>query len=357
MHTVHNFNPGPAVLPQSVLKDLQESISNFKGTGISILETSHRSKKYEEILFSLEEKIRNLTNLPDTYSILLCTGGASQQFSMLPLNLLTRCAGYILTGIWSEKALEEAKKCGETFIVASGKDSGYKSIPRKLILPQRTISYLHFTSNNTIYGTQFNEVPAVGDIPLICDASSDIFCKPLDISAYGMIYAGAQKNLGIAGVTLVLIKRDLLEISSQKSLPTMFSYATFDTFKNLYNTPPVFAVLALERVLAWLEELGGLEVVHKLNLEKSNMIYSILDSSSLYQPYVAKDSRSIVNITFNLPTKELEKEFLAQSEQQGMIGLAGHRSIGGIRISLYNAIPKKSVEALSHFMIEFEKSI
>lgn len=354
---VYNFNPGPAVLPEPVLKEVQENLMSLPGVGMSVLEISHRSATFENILNKTIQDLRRLANIPDNYKILFLGGGASLQFSMVPLNLMPpkNKADYIVTGSWSKKAVKEAKRVGEVNIAATTEGENFKRIPKQEELKLTSdVSYVHYTSNNTIYGTEWHYIPDVGNVPLVCDASSDIFSRPIDVSKFALIYAGAQKNLGPAGVTLVIIREDLLE-RSQDSLHTMLNYKIHAENNSLYNTPPVFGIYIVGLVAKWLISLGGLEAIAKINEEKAKLIYDEIDNSSdFYRGHAEKDSRSKMNVVFRLPSEELEKQFVKEATERGLVGLKGHRSVGGLRASIYNAFPLEGVKALVEFMREFK---
>ncbi len=350
----HNFNPGPAILPEYTVKNTADSIINLDGTGLSVMEISHRSKEFSEIMESAVSLFKELFNIPAGYSVLFLHGGASLQFCMVPYNLLNKKAAYLDTGSWASKAIKEAKLFGEVDIVASSKDSNYNYIPKDYIVPGDA-DYFHITTNNTIYGTEIKkdlDVP----VPLVADASSDIFSRPVDISKYAIIYGGAQKNLGPAGVAFTIIKEDILG-KVDRTIPTMLNYSTHIAQGSLFNTPPCLAVYSCLQTLKWLKKLGGVEVIHKLNKEKANLLYEEIDRNELFVPTVANiEDRSIMNVTFvmNEGYKELEGEFLEFAKSQGMEGIKGHRSVGGFRASLYNALPKESVIALIDVMKKFE---
>ncbi len=356
MSRAFNFNAGPAALPESVLLKAQKELLNFNGTGMSVMELSHRSKEYEEVHNGAISLLRKLLNIPDDYEVLFLQGGASLQFSMVPLNLLTegKTGYYVLSGSWSEKALKEAKKVGKTVVVASSKDDTYKYIPELNADDiKEDAAYLHITSNNTIYGTQWKSFPDV-DVPLIADMSSDILCRPLDINKFGLIYAGAQKNLGPSGVTVVIVKKSLVS-ESLDHLPTMLNYQTYIKNNSLYNTPPTLAIYLLKLVLEWVESEGGLEVLEKRNNEKAKILYDVIDESNgFYQGHAREDSRSNMNVTFTLPDQEKSAEFLKLAKENGFVGLNGHRSVGGCRASIYNAVPVEHVEKLAQFMKSFK---
>lgn len=358
MTFVYNFNPGPAILPAAVISEAQEELRDYGGTGISILEMSHRSKEYEAINNQAIERLLRLLGLKDGYRVVFMQGGASTQFALVPLNILPagRTADYVLTGVWSEKARDEAMKIGRVHIAGSTQDEQFCRIPTDAELQYSDDpAYVHITTNNTIYGTQWQRTPAVGDRLLVGDMSSDILSRPFDANAYGLIYAGAQKNLGPAGVTVVVIREDWLD-RAPKSVPTMLRYATHAKANSLYNTPPVYAVYMLNLVLGWIEDQGGLTAMEQHNQRKADLIYSVIDESDgFYRGHAASDSRSLMNITFRLPSQQLEQQFVAAAKAQGMIGLAGHRLVGGIRASVYNAMPIEGAQALAAFMADFAK--
>ena len=354
---VYNFSSGPAVLPVSVLEQIQRDLVSLPGVGMSILEVSHRSAVFEQVIAKAEGDLRELAGIPANYKVLFLQGGASLQFSMVPMNLLTegRTADYIITGSWTDKAAKEAKKVGAVNIAATSAADNFSRIPAQsewTLTPDA--AYLHITSNNTIEGTQWHSEPNVGDVPLISDASSDILSRPIEISKYGLIYAGAQKNLGPAGTTIVIIREDLLQRSS-KSLHTMLNYATHAENGSLYNTPPVFAIYGVGLVLQWLRAQGGLQAIAKVNQRKAAKLYAEIDRTGFYRPTANKDDRSLMNVTFRLPSEALEKQFVKESTTAGFDGLKGHRSVGGMRASIYNAFPEEGIDALVAFMREFER--
>jgi phosphoserine aminotransferase len=355
---IHNFSAGPAVLPVSVLEQAQRDLIALPGVGMSVMEISHRSSTFEAIIGKAETDIRALAGIPDTYKVLFLQGGASLQFSMVPLNLLTegRTADYIMTGSWADKALKEARRVGATHETGSTADTNYNRIPADAELSfTEGAAYVHMTSNNTIEGTEWHRLPVVPDgVPLVSDASSDIFSGPIDISKYGLIYAGAQKNLGPSGVTLVIIREDLLERSS-KSLHTMLNYAVQAENGSMYNTPPAFGVYVLGLVIDWLLEHGGLPVIAEVNQRKAGKLYAELDRTGFWRPTAQQDSRSLMNVTFRLETEEMEKAFIKEATAAGFDGLKGHRAVGGMRASIYNAFPERGVEDLVEFMREFER--
>ena len=357
--SVYNFNAGPSALPLSVLEKAQQELVDFRGTGMSIMELSHRSKPYEEVHNEAIARLKRLFLIPENYEVLFLQGGASLQFSMIPMNFLSsgQKAGYIMTGAWAEKAFDEAKLFGEPYTVASTKESNHNTIPKVTDLRyNEDDAYVHLTSNNTIFGTQWKEFPNTGNVPLVADMSSDIMSKPVDVSKFGLIYAGAQKNLGPSGVTVVIIRKDLLEQANQE-IPTMLKYNTHSKSNSLYHTPPTFGIYMLGEVLGWIEDLGGLEAVEKQNKTKAKYIYDAIDGSNgFYLGHAEAESRSLMNITFQLADKELEKKFLEEAKEAGFVGLNGHRSVGGCRASAYNSVPVEACLALSEFMTRFQKN-
>jgi phosphoserine aminotransferase len=340
-----------------VLAEAQRDLIELPGVGMSILEISHRSKAFDAIMQGAETDMRALAGIPASYKILFLQGGASTQFSMVPMNLLTpgTTADYIITGDWGKKALKEAKRVGATHVAASTEDTNFKRIPTPgEISLTRGAAYVHMTSNNTIHGTEWRSLPDVGGAPLVCDTSSDMFSRPIDVSQFALIYAGAQKNLGPSGVTVVIIREDMLARSAD-ALPTMMNYKTHAENGSLYNTPPVFGIYILRLVMKWLVGIGGLSEVDKANARKAAILYAELDRTPFWTPHADKDSRSRMNITFRLPSEEIEKMFVEESTAAGFDGLKGHRSVGGMRASIYNAFPEEGVKALVQFMGEFEK--
>ena len=355
---IFNFSAGPAVLPLAVLEETQRDLLSLPGVGMSVLEISHRSKAFDEIILGAEADMRKLAGIPDNYRVLFRQGGASLQFTMVPMNILPAGgrADYILTGVWSKKALKEAKRVGQANVAATTEGENFARIPRTdEIKLDPEAAYVHFTTNNTIYGTEWKQEPQVGDVPLVADASSDIFSHQIDVSKYGLIYAGAQKNLAPAGVTLVIIRDDLLA-RSPESLPTMLNYNTHAKERSLFNTPPVFAIYVMRLVLKWLLDQGGLEEAERRNKEKAALLYDAIDATDFYRAHAEPDSRSLMNVTFRLPSEELEKQFVSEATKAGLDGLKGHRSVGGCRASIYNAFPREGVEALVSFMKEFERT-
>jgi phosphoserine aminotransferase len=353
--TVHNFGPGPAVLPDSVKLEVKEAITNFHGTGIGILEISHRSKHFEQVITLAEERIRRLLSIPSEYAVMFCHGGATMQFSMVPLNLgqgYQELPEYLLSGVWAVKAFEEAQRLVGANENGSSSADKFRSLPQ--ILPVREgAPYLHYTSNNTIYGTQWWPQPQAA-VPLVCDASSDLFSRPLDITTHAAVYSCAQKNFGCAGLTIAIIRRDLIE-RAPSNLPVLLAYRTYEKHQSLYNTPATFPIYVAERYLAWIEEQGGVTEMERRSRSRAELVYRCIDENPLYQPYAASAYRSLMNATFTLPTHECEKKFLSEAESAGMVGLKGHKLLGGIRASLYNALSHDAVVDLVTFMTDFAK--
>ena len=354
---IYNFNAGPAALPLPVLEEIKEEFLNYKGSGMSVTEISHRSKWFDDIINGAIERTKRLLNLDDDFEVLFIQGGASMQFCMIPMNLSLpgKPVDYINTGTWSTKAIKEAQIQGKDVrVIASSEDENFSYIPKDFEV-DADAAYLHFTSNNTIKGTQWAEFPDAGPVPLVSDMSSDIMSRPFDVKPFGLIYAGAQKNIGPAGCALVIIRKDMLE-RVPVDLPTMLKYTTFAEKNSMFNTPPCFVIYVIGLVLKWLEEtIGGLEKMYLLNKEKASVIYELLDNSSFYRGTARPDSRSLMNITFRLPSEELEAKFVAEALEQGLGGLKGHRSVGGCRASIYNAATLEGVTALRDFMVEFER--
>ncbi|CAG9622534.1 3-phosphoserine/phosphohydroxythreonine transaminase [Sutcliffiella rhizosphaerae] len=358
MKKVYNFNAGPAALPKTVLEKAQQEFLNFQNTGMSVMELSHRSEEYESVHVKASNLLKEILEVPDTYEVLFMQGGASLQFSAIPMNFLhsNNIANYILSGSWSEKALKEAEKIGNCHIASSSKDKGYSSIPSAIQLSKNP-AYLHLTSNNTIFGTQWREFPVLpANVPLIADMSSDILSRKIPIEDISLIYAGAQKNLGPSGVTVVIISKQLLE-QCHKNTPTMLNYQTYAENNSLYNTPPTFSIYMLSLVLEWVKEQGGLTYIEEKNHQKAQLLYHAIDlSEGFYTGTAKKDSRSFMNVTFTLPTKELTQLFLHQAKEKGFVGLAGHRLVGGCRASIYNAVTLESCKALVEFMDNFQSN-
>jgi len=356
-HRIFNFSAGPAVLPLEVLEEARENLLSMPGVGMSILEISHRSKPFDEVIQGAEADIRTLAGIPDGYHVLFLQGGASLQFSMVPMNLLPQggSADYIVTGSWSQKAVKEARRVGGVGIAASTEPDNFSRIPAQAELTlDPHAAYVHYTTNNTIFGTEFGYVPEAGRVPLVADASSDIFSGPIDVAKFALIYAGAQKNLAPAGVTLVIIRDDLLK-RTPPSLPTMLQYPVHAENRSLYNTPPVFTIYVMRLVLAWLLKMGGLAAIDETNTRKADKLYAEIDRTGFYRAHAQPGSRSRMNVTFRLPSEELEKAFAKEATAAGLDGLKGHRSVGGLRASIYNAFPEDGVDALVQFMRDFEK--
>jgi len=355
----YNFNAGPAALPLAVLERAQQELVEYKGIGMSIMEISHRSKEYEALNTETQELLKELMGIPDGYQILFLQGGASSQFAMIPMNFLKpgRVGSYVHTGIWAEKAYKEAKLLGhEVHIAATSEAHDFMQTPELgEIAIHPDSAYLHITSNETIGGTQFQEYPNTGNVPLIADMSSDILSRPIDVSKFAMIYAGAQKNLGPSGVTIAIIREDLLQ-DLPKNIPTMLRYEIHSANNSLYNTPPVYSVYMVNLVLKWIKENGGVEAMEQTNRAKAKLIYDAIDESKgFYIGCAAPTSRSLMNLTFRLASEELEKSFVKEAEAAGFIGLKGHRSVGGLRASAYNAVPVEACEALAKFMRDFQQ--
>ncbi len=357
---IFNFSAGPAALPEPVLKQAQEAIWDAAGSGIGIMEHSHRGKVFERVRDEAEQAARDLAGIPDNYRVLFLQGGASLQFSMVPMNLLPadRTADYLLTGVWSQKAVKEAKILGaKVHIAATGESTNFDRIPQAGdIKYSERPAYVHLTTNNTIYGTQWNSEPAVpAGVPLVADTSSDMYSRPIDVSKYGLIYAGAQKNLGPSGVVLVIVRDDLVE-AGPKTLPTMLQYRTHAAEKSLYNTPPAFGIYVMGEVFKWIRGQGGLAAMAQHNESKARLLYEFIDRSDFFRGTAQPDSRSRMNVCFRAPTEELEGKFISEATKRGLDGLKGHRNAGGMRASIYNACPRAGVEALVAFMKEFEQA-
>jgi phosphoserine aminotransferase len=354
---IFNFTAGPAVLPLPVLEQVQRDLIALPGVGMSVVEISHRSKAFEAIIQGCEADLRKLAGIPDGYHVLFLQGGASLQFSMIPMNLLPAggSADYIVTGVWSQKAVKEAKRVGTVNIAATTESEKFSRVPRQDELKlDPNAAYVHYTTNNTIYGTEWHYVPDVGNVPLVADTSSDMFSRPIDVSRYAAIYAGAQKNLAPAGLTVAILRDDMVK-RTPATLPTMLQYAVHAENKSLYNTPPVFPIYVMRLVLAWLVERGGLGAIEKQNIRKASKLYREIDRTGFYRAHAHADSRSRMNVTFRLPSEELEKQFVKEATAAGFDGLKGHRSVGGLRASIYNAFPEEGVDGLVSFMQEFEK--
>ena len=356
-HRVFNFSAGPAVLPVPVLEHAREHLLSLNQTGIGVLEHSHRGAAFTSVLQRTQDACRSLAGIPDDYDILFLQGGASSQFFMVPMNFLMpdQTADYLITGSWSKKALKEAARFGTARVACSSEDQDFNHIPAACDCDPAS-RYVHFTSNNTIYGTQFTTEPERPDGAfLVCDASSDIFSRPMDFSRYGLVYAGAQKNLGPSGVTLVVVRKDLVE-QANRDLPTMLQYRTFAANDSLFNTPPTFGIYLMGLVLDWITELGGLSVMADRNANKAGVLYEYLDRSALFRGTAETHSRSLMNVTFVTGDADVDARFLEQAERAGLCGLKGHRSVGGMRASLYNAFPQEGVLRLVELMTDFERA-
>ncbi|WP_457554124.1 3-phosphoserine/phosphohydroxythreonine transaminase [Desulfobacula sp.] len=354
---IHNFNAGPAALPLKVLENIQASFLNFNGSGMSITEISHRSSYFDDVINDAVSRTKRLLKLDDRFHVLFLQGGASLQFAMIPMNFLGSedTADYVNTGTWSTKAIKEAKIQNKNYrVAASSEDRDFSYIPKDIEF-SKDAAYVHLTSNNTIKGTQFHEFPDTKGVPIVCDMSSDIFSRPLDMEKFGMIYAGAQKNLGPSGTCMVILRQDMLNMANE-NLPSMLKYATYASKNSMYNTPPCFGIYTIDLVLKWIEEdIGGLEKMEAYNIEKAGLLYDFIESSDFYNTTAREDSRSLMNVTFRLPNEDLEKLFITKATQNGLGGLKGHRSVGGCRASIYNAATMEGMKALVQFMESFEK--
>lgn len=356
MSRVYNFSAGPSVLPEAVLKQAASEMLDYNGSGQSVMEMSHRSKVYEEIIKQCEASLREVMNIPDNYKVLFLQGGASSQFAMVPLNLMNKSkrADFVITGQWAKKAYQEAQKYGTCNIVASSADKTFTYIPE---LDEskfdKDADYFHICLNNTIYGTRFTKLPNTGNVPLVADVSSCILSEPIDVTKFGILYAGAQKNMGPAGLTVVIIREDLIG-NPQEITPTMFNYQTHADNGSLYNTPPTYAIYICKLVLDWIKGLGGLEKMKEINEKKAKLLYDFLDNSKLFKGTVVKEDRSIMNVPFVTGDEELDKKFVKEAAERGLVNLKGHRTVGGMRASIYNAMPIEGVQALVDFMKEFE---
>jgi len=359
LQRVYNFNPGPATLPLEVLEEAQKELLDYAGTGMSVMEISHRSKEFDAIITEAQTLVKELLGLGDSHKVLFLQGGASTQFFMIPMNFLPAgaTADYIITGSFAQKAYKEAVKIGDVHIAASSKETNFDRIvdPDEIKLSDSP-AYVHITSNNTIYGTQWKAFPDFGDVPLVADMSSDILSYPFDADKFALIYAGAQKNLGPAGVTLVIVRNDMLE-KVPESLPSMLRYDLLAEKNSLYNTPPTFSIYMTSLVLKWIKKNGGLAAMQKRNEEKAALLYEAVDrSEGFYKGHAQKESRSLMNVTFRLSSEELEKKFIQEAAAKGLVGVKGHRSVGGIRASIYNAMSKEGCAALAQFMDDFRKA-
>ena len=352
----HNFNVGPSILPDVVLENAAKAIIDFNGSGLSLLSISHRTKDFEDVLNEAQALFRELLEIPDNYHIYFAGGGASTQFFHIPANFLKTKAGYVNTGVWSKKAIKEAKFFGEVQLVATSEDRNFTYIPKGFEIPA-DLDYLYICTNNTIYGTEYKS-DIDSPVPLIADMSSDILSRPVDVSKYALIYGGAQKNLAPAGLTFIIIRDDMLK-KVVRDLPTMVNVNTYVDNNSMFNTPPVFQIYVLNETLKWLKSIGGMEAMHRMNLEKAGLLYDEIDRNTLFRGTVEKEDRSLMNICFVMTegNEELAPEFLEFAKSRGIVGIKGHRLVGGFRASCYNALPKESVEELVKCMQEFEQSV
>ena len=357
MARVYNFSAGPSMLPEEVLKTAADEMLEYGTTGQSVMEMSHRSKEYGEIIKTAEQDLREIMNIPDNYEVLFLQGGASTQFAMVPFNLMNKNhkADYIITGQWANKAYKEAARYGQARIVASSKDKTFSYIPKvKAEDFDRQADYVHICFNNTIYGTKYNYIPDTGDVPLVADISSCILSEPIDVSKFGVLYAGAQKNVAPAGVTIVIIRKDLIG-NAMDITPTMLNYATHAENGSMFNTPPCYNIYIAGLVFKWIKKLGGLDEMKKRNEEKAKILYDFLDSSKLFKGTVVKEDRSLMNVPFITGNEELDAKFIAEAKNNGFVNIKGHRSVGGMRASIYNAMPLEGVKKLVEFMKKFEE--
>ena len=357
MSRVYNFSAGPAVLPESVLKSAAEEMLDYKGCGMSVMEMSHRSKAFEEIIKTAESDLRELMHIPDNFKVLFLQGGASQQFAMIPMNLMkNKVADYIVTGQWAKKAYQEAAKYGKVNKIASSEDKTFSYIPDCSDLPiSEDADYVYICENNTIYGTKFKELPNTKGKTLVADVSSCFLSEPVDVSKYGIIYGGVQKNIGPAGVVIVIIREDLITEDVLPGTPTMLTYKTHADADSLYNTPPAYGIYICGKVFQWLKEMGGLEAMKERNERKAKILYDFLDQSKLFKGTVEKKDRSLMNVPFVTGSDELDAKFVKEAKAAGLENLKGHRSVGGMRASIYNAMPEEGVQALVDFMKKFEE--
>ena len=357
MSRVYNFSAGPAVLPESVLKSAAEEMLDYKGCGMSVMEMSHRSKAFEEIIKTAESDLRELMHIPDNYKVLFLQGGASQQFAMIPMNLMkNKVADYIVTGQWAKKAYQEAAKYGKVNKIASSEDKTFSYIPDCSDLPiSEDADYVYICENNTIYGTKFKELPNTKGKTLVADVSSCFLSEPVDVSKYGIIYGGVQKNIGPTGVVIVIIREDLITEDVLPGTPTMLTYKTHADADSLYNTPPAYGIYICGKVFQWLKEMGGLEAMKERNERKAKILYDFLDQSKLFKGTVEKKDRSLMNVPFVTGSDELDAKFVKEAKAAGLENLKGHRSVGGMRASIYNAMPEEGVQALVDFMKKFEE--
>lgn len=357
MGRVYNFSAGPAVLPEEVLKEAATEMLDYNGTGMSVMEMSHRSKAFQEIIETAEKDLRELMNIPDNYKVLFLQGGASQQFAMIPMNFMkNKVADYIITGQWAKKAYQEAQKYGKANAIASSADQTFSYIPDCSDLPiDEDADYVYICENNTIYGTKYKTLPNTKGKTLIADISSCMLSEPVDVTKYGMLYGGVQKNVGPAGVVIAIIREDLITDDVLEGTPTMLKYKTHADAKSLYNTPPAYGIYICGKVFKWLKKLGGLEAMRKINEEKANVLYDFLDQSNLFKGTVVKEDRSIMNVPFVTGNEELDAKFVKEAKAAGFENLKGHRTVGGMRASIYNAMPKEGVVKLVEFMKKFEE--
>ncbi len=357
MGRVYNFSAGPAVLPECVLKEAADEMLNYKGTGMSVMEMSHRSKAYDEIIKTAEADLRELMNIPDNYKVLFLQGGASQQFAMIPMNLMkNKVADFIVTGQWAKKAYQEAQKYGKANKIATSEDKTFSYIPDCSDLPiSDDADYVYICENNTIYGTKFKELPNTKGKVLVSDVSSCFLSEPVDVTKYGIIYGGVQKNIGPAGVVIVIIREDLITEDVLPGTPTMLTYKTHADANSLYNTPPAYGIYICGKVFKWLKEMGGLSTIKEYNEKKAKILYDFLDESKLFKGTVEKKDRSLMNVPFVTGDAELDAKFVKEAKEAGLENLKGHRSVGGMRASIYNAMPIEGVKALVAFMKKFEE--
>ena len=354
---VYNFSAGPSMLPLEVLEKVQKDLLNYEGSGQSVMEMSHRSKEYQKIIDDAEANLRELMNIPDNYKVMFIQGGGTLEFAMVPLNLLrnSKKADYVVTGTWAKKAYKEACKYGDIRVIASSEDDKFTWVPKiKKEDIREDADYVYITTNNTIYGTKYNYVPETGDIPLVADMSSNIMSEEVDVTKFGMIWAGAQKNVGPAGVSIVIVREDLIGFADEK-VPTYLDYKIHAENGSMYNTPPCFSIYVAGEVFKYLKSIGGVKEMERRNVAKAKLLYDYIDSSKLFSCPVAKEDRSLMNVVFVTGDADLDKKFIAAAKEKGMINLAGHRSIGGMRASIYNAMPEEGVRALVDFMKAFEE--
>lgn len=356
MNRVYNFSAGPSMLPEAVLKKAADQMMSYEGCGMSVMEMSHRSKIFESIIYGAEDLIRELMNIPEDYNVFFLQGGASTQFSMIPLNLMNKNnkADFVITGQWAKKAFQEASRYGAARKVASSEDTVFTYIPKldkSMFDPDA--DYVHITYNNTIYGTRYTKIPDTGNVPLVTDISSIVLSQEIDVSKFGLLYAGAQKNIAPAGVTVVIVKKDLVG-NAMDITPVMLNYETHIKDRSMYNTPPCYCIYIMKLVLEWLKELGGVSAMQAINEEKAAILYDFLDSSDMFRGTVVKEDRSLMNVPFVCPTDELNAKFVAEATENGFVNIKGHRTVGGMRASIYNAMPREGVVKLVEFMKKFE---